>query len=50
MFEIESNKVIARRWFQLISEHKIEEIWDITDPASTMHGEPPMLPSGPDGS
>lgn len=48
-FTIEKNKVIARRWLDLISEHRIEEICEMTSPSWTMHGGPPKLPIGPDG-
>ena len=49
MASIEENKVVARRWFELVSEHRIEEICGMTDGAWTMHGGPPGLPHGPDG-
>jgi ketosteroid isomerase-like protein len=46
---IENNKAIARRWFALISEHRPEEICQMTAATWTMHGGPPLLPPGPDG-
>ncbi|OKH44344.1 hypothetical protein NIES2101_28470 [Calothrix sp. HK-06] len=46
---IEDNKVIARRWLELVSEHKIEEICEMTAPTWRMHGGPPKLSSGTDG-
>jgi predicted ester cyclase len=47
---IEDNKTIARRWLELINEHKIEEICEMTAPTWTMHGgQPGGLPPGPDG-
>jgi predicted ester cyclase len=50
MSSIEDNKTLARRWLGLVSEHKIEEICEITAPTWTMHGGPPGgLPAGPDG-
>jgi hypothetical protein len=49
MSTIEENKIIARQWFKLISEHRIEEICEMTDPNWKMHGGPPNLSSGPDG-
>jgi len=49
MSTIEDNKIIARQWFKLISEHRIEEICEMTDPNWKMHGGPPNLSSGPDG-
>ena len=49
MSSIEDNKIIARRWIEFISEHRIEEICAMTTPTWTMHGGPPQLPSGPEG-
>jgi hypothetical protein len=50
MSSIEDNKTIARRWLELINEHKIEEICEMTAPTWTMHGAPSGgLPPGPDG-
>ena len=49
MSSIEDNKIIARRWIEFISEHRIEEICAMTAPTWTMHGGPPQLPPGPDG-
>lgn len=49
MCSIKDNKIIARRWLELISEHKIEEICEMTAPTWRMHGGPPGLPAGPDG-
>src|SRR5262249_1098076 len=49
MSSIQENKITARRWLELITEHKIEEICDMTDPAWTMHGGPPGLPPGHQG-
>lgn len=46
---IEDNKTIARRWLDLISEHRIEEICAMTAPTWTMRGGPPALASGPAG-
>ncbi|MCF2147047.1 ester cyclase [Desmonostoc muscorum LEGE 12446] len=46
---IEDNKIIARRWIELISEHRIEDICEITAPTWKMHGGLPGLPQGPDG-
>lgn len=45
----ENNKMIVRRWFQLISEHQIEKICEMTAPTWTMHGGPPKLSSGAKG-
>jgi len=37
MSSIEDNKTLARRWLDLVSEHKIEEICEMTAPTWTMH-------------
>ncbi|MBE8968512.1 ester cyclase [Nostocales cyanobacterium LEGE 12452] len=49
MSSIEENKIIAQRWIELISEHKIEEICEITAPNWKMHGGLPGLPLGTEG-
>ncbi|MGF2040174.1 MAG: ester cyclase [Nostoc sp. CmiVER01] len=49
MSSIEDNKIIAQRWMELISEHKIEEICEITAPNWKIHGSLPGLPLGPEG-
>ena len=49
MSSIEDNKIMARRWLELITEHKIEELCEMTAPTWRMHGGPPTLPLGPDG-
>ena len=49
MSSIEDNKIIAQRWIELISEHKIEGICEITAPTWKMHGGLPGLPLGPEG-
>ncbi|WP_128547349.1 ester cyclase [Larkinella soli] len=49
MTTTERNKEIARRWLQLVSEHKVEELCEMTSPTWTMHGGAPGLPPGPDG-
>ena len=49
MSSIEDNKRVARRWLELVSEHGIEEICEMTAPTWTMHGGPPALPSGAQG-
>lgn len=49
MADIEDNKAIARRFFELVSEHKITELCDMVSPSWRMHGGPPNLSSGPDG-
>lgn len=49
MYQTESNKRLARRWLELVSEHRVEELCAATAPTWTMHGGPPGLPAGPDG-
>jgi predicted ester cyclase len=46
---IEENKRIARRFLELVGEHKVEELCELIAPTWTMHGGPPALPSGPEG-
>jgi hypothetical protein len=47
--QIEENKELARRWIELISQHKIEEICAMVAPVWKMHGGPPALPHGAEG-
>jgi hypothetical protein len=42
-------KKIALQWFRLISEHKIEELCELTASTWIMHGGPLGLPPGPAG-
>lgn len=49
MPNIEENKRIARRFLELVSEHKVEELCELIAPTWIMHGGPPGLPSGPNG-
>ena len=50
MLSLEENKTIARRWIELVNEHKVEEVCHMTAPSWTMHGGPPGgLPPGPEG-
>jgi predicted SnoaL-like aldol condensation-catalyzing enzyme len=49
MNTIESNKRLARRFLDLVSQHQIEEICAMVAPTWIMHGGPPELPSGPEG-
>jgi len=50
MLSLEENKTIARRWIELVNEHKVEEVCQMTAPTWTMHGGPPGgLPLGPEG-
>jgi predicted SnoaL-like aldol condensation-catalyzing enzyme len=46
---LERNKQLARRWLELVSEHRIEELCATVAPGWTMHGGPPNLPRGPEG-
>jgi ketosteroid isomerase-like protein len=49
MSTIEDNKRIALRWFDLVTQGRVEELCAMTAPTWTMHGGPPSLPAGPDG-
>jgi hypothetical protein len=49
MNSIEDNKRIARRWLELVSEHRIEQICAMSAPTWTMRGGPPNLATGPAG-
>lgn len=49
MSNIENNKIIAQRWIELISEHNIEDICEMTAPNWKMHGGLPGLSPGSDG-
>lgn len=49
MTTVEENKLIARRWFALIAEAKVEEICEMITPNWIMHGGKPGLSPGPDG-
>ena len=49
MSAIDENKMIARRFLDLVGEHKIEELCEMVAPTWRMHGGPAQLPSGPDG-
>ena len=40
------NKAIARRWFELVSANRVDEICAITSPSWSMQGGPPDLPRG----
>jgi predicted ester cyclase len=46
---IEANKQLARRWLDLVTEHRIEDVCRLTAPTWRMHGGPPDLPAGPEG-
>ena len=45
----ERNKAVARRWIELISEHDIAGLCELTAPDWTMQGGPPNLPAGEQG-
>ena len=45
----EGNKDVARRWFDLVTRGRVEELCAMTAPSWRMHGGPPALPPGPDG-
>jgi predicted SnoaL-like aldol condensation-catalyzing enzyme len=49
MSTIEDNKRIALRWFDLVTQGRVEELCAMTAPTWTTHGGPPSLPAGPDG-
>lgn len=49
MSSVEANKAIARRFFELVSEHKITELCEMISPTWRMHGGPPNLSPGADG-
>jgi predicted SnoaL-like aldol condensation-catalyzing enzyme len=49
MSTIEDNKRIALRWFDLVTQGRVEELCAMTAPTWTMHGGPPSLPAGPEG-
>jgi len=49
MSKIEENKKIARRWIDLISQHKLDEICRMIAPEWKMYGGPPNLPHGVEG-
>ena len=49
MSHIEENKILARRWFELIDKDAVDELCEMTAPTWKMHGGPPGLPPGPDG-
>lgn len=49
MSTLETNKAIARRFLELVSDHNIEELCELVSPTWRMHGGPPNLSTGPDG-
>ena len=49
MSSIDRNKATARRWLELVSEHDVEGLCEMTAPTWTMHGGPPALPRGHEG-
>lgn len=49
MNTIATNKLAARHWLALVSEHRLDDLCAITPPTWQMHGGPPNLPAGPEG-
>jgi predicted ester cyclase len=49
MTSIETNKAIARQFFNLVTTHKIEQLCEMVSATWTLHGGPPKLSSGADG-
>jgi predicted ester cyclase len=49
MTSIETNKAIARQFFDLVTTHKIEQLCEMVSSTWTLHGGPPKLSSGADG-
>jgi predicted SnoaL-like aldol condensation-catalyzing enzyme len=47
--EIEINKVIARRFLELVADHDMDGLIAMIAPAWTMQGGPPNLPAGAEG-
>src|SRR5262245_57133274 len=46
---IESNKQLARQFFERISAHDVEGLCALITPDWTLTGRPPGLPAGPEG-
>ncbi|BAY41822.1 hypothetical protein NIES2111_62180 (plasmid) [Nostoc sp. NIES-2111] len=49
MSEAQENKKIVQQWFELITEHKVDDICEMTTSDWLMHGGLPGLSPGPDG-
>jgi len=49
MSNLDENKQIARRWLELVSEGRIDELCAMTAPTWLLHGGPPRLLRGPAG-
>jgi ketosteroid isomerase-like protein len=49
MSNLDQNKQIARRWLELVSQGRLDELCALTAPGWTLHGGPPQLPQGPAG-
>lgn len=49
MDSLERNKALARRFLELVGEHDVEALCEMTAPTWTMHGGPPGLPPGHEG-
>jgi acyl-CoA thioesterase FadM len=49
MSNLEENKHIARRWLELVSEGRVDELCAMIAPTWILHGGPARLPRGPAG-
>jgi acyl-CoA thioesterase FadM/ketosteroid isomerase-like protein len=49
MSNLDDNKQIARRWLELVSEGRLDELCVMTAPTWLLHGAPARLPRGPAG-
>jgi len=43
------NKMIAKKWLDLVSQGNVEAVCELTSPTWTMNGGLPGLPQGPEG-
>ena len=48
-FSKKQNKIIAKKWLDLVSQGNVEGICELTSPTWTMNGGLPGLPAGPEG-
>jgi hypothetical protein len=49
MSNLDENKHVARRWLELVSEGRLDDLCAMTAPTWTLHGGPAGLPQGPAG-
>jgi ketosteroid isomerase-like protein len=49
MSNLDDNKQIARRWLELVSEGRVDELCAVIAPTWLLHGGPADLPRGPAG-